>query len=467
MSLNNKNISNHLKNPETRLALHLDQTPLAVIDWDTDFYVLSWNKAAEKIFGYSSKEAIGKHPSELINPESIKEEIYEIGTKLLKNTGSTRSSNENIRKDGKKIYCEWYNTTLVDNEGEVVGISSLVMDITERKKEQELFDEKDSMLKAFTRALPDVSFIYDEDGKYVEILAGEEALLYAQPDVMKGKSIFDIFSGDIAGELHNVILETIKTNKSQIFEYKLNLPSVETWFEARTSPMDKKVDGKKTIVWLAHDITDSKKAEKKIQELLLEKEMILKEVHHRIKNNMYVISSLLYMQADKINNPDLNSAFQDAISRIDSMGILYDKLYRTENYEALGVKDYLAQLIKEVLNIFPDVSNIKLEQQIDELDIGPNIMFPLGIIINEILTNIMKYAFVGKDSGLVQITLKNNEGEIILIIKDDGNGFPEYFDIDKHDGFGISLIKMLTEQLDGHFKMENDNGAKFVFEFRI
>jgi len=467
MASNDKRLTNPLQNSELRLNLHLDQTPLAVIDWDTDFRVLSWNKAAEKIFGYSSDEAIGRYPSELINPESMKEEVDKIGKNLLKNKINSKSSNENIRKDGETIYCEWYNTSIVDNEGRVVGISSLVMDITERKKEQDLFFAKDALLKAFTRALPDVSFIYDEDGKYVEILAAEEGLLYAQSDVMMGKSIFDIFPEEFANKLYKVILDTIKTNKPQIYEYKLKLKSGETWFEARTSPMDKKVDGKNTIVWLAHDITASKKSEKKIKELLLEKELILKEVHHRIKNNMHVISSLLHMQENKINNPDLSSAFQDAISRIDSMGLLYDKLYRSENYATLGVKDYLIQLTEEVLKIFPDVKNIMLEQEINDTNFPPAIMFPLGIIVNEILTNIMKYAFVDMYSGLIQITLNNNEGNITLIIHDNGKGFPENFDIDNSEGFGISLIRMLTEQLEGSFRMENDNGAKSIIEFSI
>lgn len=467
MSKYNQNISNHLQNPEQRLALHLDQTPLAVIDWDTEFHVVSWNKAAEKIFGFSSKEAIGRLPSELIISESINKEVAEIGMQLIQNKGSSRSSNENIRKDGKKIFCDWYNTTVIDNTGTVIGISSIIMDITERRREQNLLNTTNSLLKAFTSALPDVSFIYDEDGKYIEILTAEETLLYVKSEFMLGKSIFNIFPDKFARELHQVILDTINTNQAQIYEYKLNLLSGETWFEARTSPMDMKVDGKKTIVWLAHDITSSKKAENRIQELLMEKEVILKEVHHRIKNNMHVISSLLYMQANKINNPDLNSAFQDAISRIDSMGILYNKLYRTENYSALGVKDYLAQLNKEVLKIFPEVTNIKLKQHVDELDVGPNIMFPLGIIINEILTNIMKYAFMGRDSGLIQIILKNNKGKVELIIKDNGIGFPEEFNIDEHDGFGISLIKMLTEQLGGSFKMENDNGAKTIINFSV
>jgi PAS domain S-box-containing protein len=460
-------INNPLQSHEQRLALHLDQTPLAVIDWDTEYCVNTWNKAAEKIFGYSLEEAIGISASKLINSESIIDEVNEKGKKLFTNTGSTRGTNENIRKDGKIIVCEWYNTSIVDNNGNVIGISSIVMDITERKKDQDLLHSQDSLLRAFSLALPDVSLIYDEDGKYVKILAAEENLLTTKSEVMMGMSIFDILPEKLARGIHTVILKTIETKKPQIYEYKLNLQSGETWFEARTSPMDKKVNEKSLIVWLAHDITIRKNAEDKIRELLLEKEMILKEVHHRIKNNMHIISCLLNMQSNKINNPEFDSAFQDAISRIDSMGFLYDKLYRSENYETLGVKQYLSELIEEVLQIFPEEKKIKLELEFDNLIAGPSIIFPLGIIINEILTNIMKYAFQNKDSGFIQVILKNNKGNVTLSIKDNGCGFPDSFDNTEQDGFGISLIRILVEQLDGSLKMGNDNGAKSVIEFSV
>jgi PAS domain S-box-containing protein len=390
---------NQFQNSEQRLALHLDQTPLAVIDWDREFRVISWNKAAERIFGYSSKEVIGRNPAELINPEEIKEEVGGIGIRLLQNSGSTRSSNENIRKDGIIIYCEWYNTSIVDNKGQVVGISSLVMDITERKKEQDLLLAKDSLLKAFTRALPDVSFIYDEDGRYVEILASNIELLYAQSEEMMGKTLYEIFPEKFARELHKVIKQTIDSGKPQIYEYKIELSTGETWFEARTSPMETKVNGKNTVVWLAHDITASKKSEKKVQELLLEKELILKEVHHRIKNNMHVIASLLTLQASKLNDIESIKSLQDAISRIHSMGTLYDKLYKSEIYQSVSIRDYLSQLIDEVMEIFSQVIEIKIEKQIDDIKLDPKILFPVGIIINELITNTMKYAFNGQNSG--------------------------------------------------------------------
>lgn len=120
-----------------RLSLHFQQTPLAVIEWDTDFRVVDWNPAAEKIFGYTKAEAVGRHALELILPESVKPRVAQVWENLLTGQGEFRSTNENLAKDGKTIYCEWYNTPLMDADGRVIGVASLAHDVTEQKRAAE------------------------------------------------------------------------------------------------------------------------------------------------------------------------------------------------------------------------------------------------------------------------------------------------------------------------------------------
>lgn len=121
-----------------RLLSHREHTPLGVIEWDTNFEVTDWNQAAEKIFGFNKEEMLGRHPSERILPESVREKIHLVWTDLLNNEGGTRSRNENITKDGRTILCEWYNTPLVDQDGHVIGVASLVDDVTERVMSEEM-----------------------------------------------------------------------------------------------------------------------------------------------------------------------------------------------------------------------------------------------------------------------------------------------------------------------------------------
>ncbi|MCP4582229.1 MAG: response regulator [candidate division Zixibacteria bacterium] len=140
-----------LRESRQKLALHMEQSPLAVIEWNLDFQVVVWNKTAEKIFGFTKDEAIGYHAAGLIVPESIKKDIDEIWRDLLANKGENRSTNENFTKDGRKILCEWYNTSLVDSEGKTIGVASLVQDITERRKIEERQKELQAKLERAER----------------------------------------------------------------------------------------------------------------------------------------------------------------------------------------------------------------------------------------------------------------------------------------------------------------------------
>ncbi len=126
-----------LKYSERKLAMHFEQTLLGVIEWNAELQVNEWNPAAEAIFGYSREEALGRHARELILPKEILGEIDVVWSKLLKLTGGEYNTNENITKDGRKILCEWFNTPLVDNDGNLVGVMSLVQDITERRRLEE------------------------------------------------------------------------------------------------------------------------------------------------------------------------------------------------------------------------------------------------------------------------------------------------------------------------------------------
>jgi PAS domain S-box-containing protein len=138
-------------------------------------------------------------------------------------------------------------------------------EITERKQVERTLHDREKLLTAFTNALPDISFIFDEDGKYIEILASQERLLIAKPDEMLGKTIYETLPEEVADKIHRKIEDTIKTNKSQVLEYKLVVPAGETWFEGRSAHMKKNVDDKNSIVWLTHDISDRKQAEESLQ----------------------------------------------------------------------------------------------------------------------------------------------------------------------------------------------------------
>ncbi len=220
------------------------------------------------------------------------------------------------------------------------------------------------------------------------------------------------------------------------------------------------------VVMFHHDITERKRAGEKIKALLAEKELLLKEVHHRIKNNMNTVSGLMFLQLDTLKDPSAIAALNDARNRVISMMVLYDKLYRSNNFKELSFDEYFSPLVDEIIDNFPNKGIVKIEKNIDDFMIDAERLSSLGIIVNEILTNIMKYAFEGRDKGLVTVSAMASENHLTIAISDNGIGISESIDIANFGGFGFQLLDMMTRQLHGTIKIERDNGTKFILEFK-
>ena len=260
------------------------------------------------------------------------------------------------------------------------------------------------------------------------------------------------------GESLNKMIVRIKKSIDELDTYKNHL-------EQLVGQRTRELEGIK--ISLEQEVDEHKNAELTIKRQLNEKEIILKEVNHRIKNNFSSISSLLSMQADSLSNPEALAALQDAIGRVNSMYVLYENLLLSDDYQFTSVKDYLENLIDSIISIFPPNLNLKVEKIIDDFDLDTKRLIPVGIIVNEILTNTMKYAFEGRDSGNIQLTVKVNDNLVTLIIQDNGKGLPEGFDINKQTGFGLMLVTMLSEQLDAVLIVESLDGVRSTLEFQI
>jgi len=221
------------------------------------------------------------------------------------------------------------------------------------------------------------------------------------------------------------------------------------------------------LVPMGFDITEHKRAEEEIKKQLAEKEILLKEVHHRVKNNITNIESFLYFQAGEHANPEIKAILQQAVSRIQSMRVLYERLLVEDEYQDISIKEYVESLIDSIKTVFSESSKIKIETVISDFSLSAKKASSIGIIINELLVNIIKYAFVGYESGRALIRLEKNGNKIILAVSDNGVGIDERITANQSPGVGLVIIKMLAEQLNGTFTMSKDKGTKSVVQFEI
>jgi len=225
-------------------------------------------------------------------------------------------------------------------------------------------------------------------------------------------------------------------------------------------------NGKQCFV-TAMDITELKLAEDEIRTLLSEKELLLREVHHRIKNNMNTITGLISMEKDSIANPAVISALRDVESRVQSIMLVHDKLYSSNNFRELSLKTYLVSLTEQILACFSVNTFITANFDVTDSVLSVQILTPVGIIVNEILTNIMKYAFAGREEGVITVAGFTDNNMLVISIHDDGIGLPESVDFENSTGFGMQLVSLLTKQLGGSITIERCSGTKFVLRLNF
>ncbi len=233
-----------------------------------------------------------------------------------------------------------------------------------------------------------------------------------------------------------------------------------------STPLDME-DLSQGVTFTALDITERKRVEDERRRQLSEKETVLREVHHRIKNNMAQVESLLSLQANSSDNPQVQTALQEAISRVQSIRVLYEKLLIGKDYRDVSAKDYIESLVHSLIAVFPDRTNVTVEQTIHDFTLSSKKAIPVGIIINELLTNTFKYAFPKRKDGHVAIVLDKAGKQVTLTISDNGVGLDTRETANKSPGFGLTIVRMLAEQLNGTYTVEGSDGTKSVLKFEV
>ncbi len=240
------------------------------------------------------------------------------------------------------------------------------------------------------------------------------------------------------------------------------------WMETFLNPIFKE-DGTVTeISCMAHEITDKKIIEKQIRESLREKEILLQEVHHRVKNNLQVISSILNLQSSYVKDPNTLNILRESQNRIKSMSFIHESLYQTSDFSSIDFSDYILSLSKNLVHSYSiNTGLVELETAFEKVYLNLDQAIPCGLIVNELVSNALKYAFPDNRKGVLTMKISEVGSKIELIIKDNGVGVPKDFDFDHADTLGLQLVYTLIEQLDGEvaFHSKPNKGTEYLITF--
>jgi two-component sensor histidine kinase len=227
------------------------------------------------------------------------------------------------------------------------------------------------------------------------------------------------------------------------------------------------------VIGMLEDITERKLAEvqlrageERLKAALHEKEVLLKEIHHRVKNNLQIIASLLSLQSDQLKDPDDLVLFEDTQHRVKSMALIHESLYRTGDLARFNFARYIDSLCTDLLQSYGNgASHIRLQTELDELIFDVDTAVPCGLILNELLTNALKYAFPNGHPGDITIGLRADTGQVTLSVRDTGIGLPTDLDFRHTESLGLQLVAMLTEQLGGTITLSRNCGTAFAVTF--
>ncbi len=337
-----------------------------------------------------------------------------------------------------------------------------------RRTESEAVEAK-NLLESVLNAIPTRVFWKDRDLKY----RGANTHFLRDSGIkdlgdLLGKTDFDLPWRAAARELRSNDRNVIETGKPILdFEQTIPDPTSSSEFHTLTSKVPLRNSGNEIIgvVGAYTDITKQKEARKEISRLLSEKEMLLKEVHHRIKNDMSIVSSLLSLHAGRLGDSEAGQALTEAKNKIHGMLILYDKLYRSADFKNVSVREYLGSLVAEIASVFPNSGAVGLRVDVEDIQLDTKALFPLGIMLNEIITNSFKYAFpppTPEEAEIAVTVVRNPEGKIEVAVRDNGTGFRKDAG---GPGFGLNLVEELAKQLKASMEADTESGTSYRFVF--
>lgn len=425
--------------------------------------VVQWsNRAHDQIFGYKEGEAQGVRTQEWYVDRDDYERVGREGYAQLA-AGDSYETEVRMRRKNGEVFWARLTGRAIDPSDVAKGTIWVVSDVSERR-------QSDAALRKLSRAVeqsPVVVVITDLEGtieyvnpKFCEVTG------YARNEAV-GQNPRILKSGEMSSDAYRELWQTITSGREWRGEFHNRRKDGSLYWEyASISPI-RDADGSIThYLAVKEDVTDRKNAEAQLKQSLQEKEILLKEIHHRVKNNMQVISSLLDLQAQKIQDDNMITMFQESQQRVKSMALVHEKLYQTKDLACIDFGDYIATLANELsLMWHMDTRNVTIKTAAISAPLDVDAAVPCALILNELVTNCCKYAFPGDRKGTIEVDFYRQDADFVLTVRDDGVGLPDGFDPMSSETLGLQLVSVLAKQLRGKVRVISEKGTEVSVSF--
>ncbi|WP_410509350.1 PAS domain-containing protein [Methanosarcina hadiensis] len=500
-----KRIEEALLESESRLRLAQIAAGAGIWNWDISTDRLEWSEELFRLFDLDPRENDASFDlwRSLLHPDDRLSVENRIAT-AINNHNSILLEYRIILPSAEVRWINALGSTTYDSGGKPQRVSGICIDITERKKAEEALKKTHDNLEKLVEERT-----IELEKAYESLKESKEGLAEAQKMAHIGNWSWDFITGETCWSEEMYRIFRLNSQESspihrEIFNYihpddrdyvdsaiKKAVKEKPLGIDYRIITADRKertVHAESEIIFdqnnnpirakgIIQDITERKETEGALANIEIARK---KEIHHRIKNNLQVISSLLDLQADKFDNPKVIEAFRESQNRVISMALIHEELYKGEGTDTLNFSTYIRELAENLFQTYSLRSkNILLYMDMEEdvfLDMDTAV--PLGIIVNELISNSLKHVFSEQDRGEIRVKLyreKNRKHKkerdkvtgFVLAVSDNGTGIPESLNIENTDSLGIQLINTLVNQLDGGLELKRDNGTEFTIRFKV
>jgi PAS domain S-box-containing protein len=466
-----------------RFRSAIDSMPDVVVIYDRDLRIQYVNPATTRATGRPAEEFIGRLEHEAWSPEVVS--MWRPIVEKTLDTGEVQSTELGFPSQKGVRHLAVTCVPMRDVKGGVREVMIITHDMTARKRAEVALRKSERQLQtAFEetekqRRLLDAVVAYAPEGiailkgsqhRFLRINAAFDPFVTGTGEVI-GLSFAEAFpkAAQLIVPLLDKVFETGEPHYTpdEPFQVERQGAMQEAFFTFIYAPWFNRKGRIGGVMMLAHETTERKRSEDRLKKSLLEKQVLLQEIHHRVKNNMQVINSLMNLQAAKIKDQNLLASFKEATSRVHVMALIHDHLYRSENLSEIDLGAYIDQLTQSVLRMYK-AKGVGVQVRTDHIHLDMDQAIPCGLIINELLTNALKYAFPGDRQGVFAIEAFNSDDatQVTLIIGDDGIGLPEDVDIHGINTLGLKLVHGLVNQLGGTVEIGRpEKGTRYTIRF--
>jgi len=444
----------------------IDSSLDMIVATDIDYCINEFNAAAEATFGYSREEVLGQHLSVLFSDEAEMKKVIQ----RITESGSLANEIINRKKDGS-FFISFLSASVLKNEkGEIVGAMGVSRDITAIKKaEDELRLSEERHRAIYDQAYIGIARIA-KMGRFLLVNERLCDMLGYSAEELYRKTFYEL---GVSEEVEESLVDWDQLLSGRIRNFSREQSYIRKDGEIITANVTVSLvrdanDNPNYFVAVFEDVTERKEYERQLEESLKEKEVLLKEVHHRVKNNMQVISSILNLQSSYIDDESALAMLRESQDRIKSMSFVHESLYQSKTLSEVNFAEYIQNIARNLYHSYgrPE-GGISLDFDLESVYLNLDTSIPCGLIINEIVSNSLKYAFHGRPKGLIKIEFSKMEsGKLKLIVSDDGIGLPANFDIENAESLGLQLVTTLVTQIGGQLVIDVSNGTSFNIVFK-